>query len=406
MTDPADESRFERAKEGFFAGLACFENGEFAAAERHYLASLDALPGRASTLVNLAATQLELARPGDALASADAALRAEPEGLDALLHRATALLQLGRFADALPAFDRLLARNGDVVEAWFRRGQTLERLERRGEALASFERVLALDPTRFDAWSGRGTLLRELGRLDAAADAFREALRHGADPELHGYYLASVAGGAAPPAAPRDYVQALFDDYAESFEQHLVAGLRYRAPSRLVDELIALGRGPHRNALDIGCGTGLCGPLLRPLAERLTGLDLAPRMLAKAGTLGVYDALVHADALDHLRDTDARFDLVVATDVFIYIGDLAPLFAAVRAAMDRGVFCFTVEALAPGSGDYQLQPSLRYAHAESYVRRLAEAHGFAPIAVGHGAVREDARRKIPGLFVHLAPRPT
>jgi predicted TPR repeat methyltransferase len=406
MTDPADESRFERAKESFFAGLASFQNSEFAMAERHFLASLDALPGRPSALVNLAATQLELARPGDALASADAALRTEPEGLDALLHRATALLRLGRFDEALPAFDRLLARDGDVIEGWFRRGQTLERLERRGEALASFARVLALDPTRFDAWSGSGTLLRELGRLDEAAHAFREALRHGADPGLHAYYLASVAGGAAPPTAPRDYVQTLFDDYAESFDRHLVAGLRYQAHTRLVDELIAVDRGPYRHALDLGCGTGLCGPLLRPLAERLTGLDLASRMLAKAATLAVYDALVQADAVDYLRRTDARFDLVVATDVFIYIGDLAPVFAAVRATMDRGVFCFTAEELAPGDGDFQLLPSLRYAHTEVSLRRLADAHGFAPIAIARGPVREDAQRTIPGLFVCLETRPS
>ncbi len=104
--------------------------------------------------------------------------------------------------------------------------------------------------------------------------------------------------------------------------------------------------------------------------------------------------------------TDARFDLVVATDVFIYIGDLAPVFAAVRRAMDRGVFCFTAEELAPGSGDFQLKPSLRYAHAEASLRRLAEAHGFAPIAVTRGPVREEAQRAIPGLFVCLETRPT
>ena len=99
--------------------------------------------------------------------------------------------------------------------------------------------------------------------------------------------------------------------------------------------------------------------------------------------------------------TDARFDLVVATDVFIYIGDLAPVFAAVRATMDRGVFCFTVEQLAPGDGDFQLLPSLRYAHAEVSLRRLADAHGFAPIAIARGSVRENARARFPGLFVCL-----
>ena len=227
----------------FIAGLACFQSGEFEAAAQHFSTRSRPGPGRASTLVNLAATQLELARPADALASADAALHAEPDGLDALLHRATALMQLGRYQEAVPAFDRLLAADAGVIEAWFRRGQTLERLGRRGDALASFRRVVALDPTRADAWSGSGTLARELGRLDDAANAFREALRHGADRDLHEYYLASVAGQAAPSTAPRDYVRTLFDDYADSFETHLVAELRYRGHLQLIEGLVALDRG-------------------------------------------------------------------------------------------------------------------------------------------------------------------
>jgi predicted TPR repeat methyltransferase len=405
MTEPDDPSRFERAKSSFFAGLDCFESGEFEAAEQHFLASLDAVPGRASTLVNLAATQLELARPGGALASADAALRAEPDGLDALLHRATALMQLGRHQEALPAFDRLLTADGGVIEAWFRRGQTLERLGRRSDALASFQRVVALDPTRADAWSGCGTIARELGRLDDAANAFREALRHGADRHLHEYYLASVAGQTAPPVAPREYVRTLFDEYADAFETHLVSELRYRGHLQLVEGLVALGHGRYQNALDLGCGTGLCGPLLRPMAERLTGIDLAPKMLEKAAARAVYDTLEADDAVDYLRRADRSFDLVVAADVFIYFGDLAPTFAAVRAAMDHGVFCFSVELLDPGGGDFELRPSLRYAHSEADLLRLAEAHGFALIEARRGPVREDEGRPVAGLFVFLAANP-
>jgi predicted TPR repeat methyltransferase len=404
MTDPVNESRFEDAKSRFLAGLKSLRDGRFEDAERHFLGSLEAWPGRASTLVNLAATQLELARPAAALASADAALRADPAGLDALLHRATALLQLGRFAQALLDFDRLLAADAGVVDGWFRRGQTLEHLGRQRDALASFERVLALDPSRADAWSGSGTLLRELGRLDAAAHAFRQALRHGADPDLHAYYLASVQGEAAPATAPRAYVRTLFDDYADEFDSHLVAALRYQAHTGLVAGLAALARGPYRSALDLGCGTGLCGPLVRPLAERLAGLDLAPRMLERAAALGVYDTLHEADLLEHLRDSDARHDLVLAADVFIYVGDLDPVFAAVRGAMQRGVFCFTVELLAPGGGDFALRPSLRYAHAEDYLLRLADAHGFAPLAVARASVRENQGEAVPGLFVYLGVR--
>ncbi|MBK6472076.1 MAG: methyltransferase domain-containing protein [Betaproteobacteria bacterium] len=97
-------------------------------------------------------------------------------------------------------------------------------------------------------------------------------------------------------------------------------------------------------ALDLGCGTGLCGPLLRPLARHLTGLDLSAAMLGRARATGVYDRLEQADAAQFLAAISERFDLVVAADVLIYIGDPGPLFAAAQRAMQRGLFAFTVEA--------------------------------------------------------------
>ena len=162
MDDP-----FEQAKTHFFAALGRQQAGDFVQAERLYQASLAHVPGRASTLINLAAVQLRLARPGDALRSADAALVAERDSVDALLHRATALAQLGH------------------PQA----------------ALAAFQRLLAIDPRHAAAWSGSGTLLREMRRLDEAALAFREALRHGAEGELHDFYRASVEAGAATPTS-------------------------------------------------------------------------------------------------------------------------------------------------------------------------------------------------------------
>ena len=373
MAQPPTDDRFEQAKAQFFAGLDRFQAGDFAQAEHHYRASLALVPGRPSTLINLAATQLRLARPRDALANADAALAAEADSADALLHRATALAQLGRTHEALAAFDRLLA----------------------------------LAPTLAPAWSSRGSLLREMQRLDEAAQAFREALRHGADPELHAYYLASVGGAGPVPTAPRAYVQQLFDDYADEFDQHLVGQLQYQAHQRLVDGLAGAGGASYASALDLGCGTGLCGPLVRPLVRRLTGLDLSPRMLEKARALAVYDRLEQADLVPYLSRSDERHDLVLAADVFIYVGDLAPVFAGVRRVMDRGIFCFTVEALADDdAADFRLLPSLRYAHSRAYLLRLAAAHGFEPVTLASGPVRQDQREAIDGLYVYLRRTPS
>ncbi len=366
VADSPDEARFEQARRAFFAGLSCQQAGDFEFAEAHYRDSLRWVPGRASTLINLAFVQLHLGRAGDALASAGEALASEPDSVDAMLHRATAEARLGR----LP------------------------------EALTDVEGLLALQPAHAAAWGLRGGLLRELQRLDEAALAFEEALRLGADPELNAFYLAAVRSDRSPPAPPAAYVQGLFDAYADDFDRHLVDELRYEGHRRLLEVLVRVASDPYASALDLGCGTGLCGPLLRPMTGRLTGVDLSAPMLDKARALGVYDRLVQGDAAGFLRDDGSVYDLLVAADVFIYVGSLEPLFAAADVAMTRGTMCFSVE-LCPDDADFLLQPSLRYAHSLAYLRRLAAAHRFEVLAMERAAVREDQKAQVAGLYVCL-----
>lgn len=406
MPEPAATDPFEHAKTLFFNGLACFGARRFAEAEQHFLASLALVPGRLTTLVNLAATRLALSRPQEALQTADQVLAVEPENRDAWIQRASALGNLGRHEEALASFEKLLALDGRLGEGWLRRGQTLQSLNRHDEALVSYERALAIDPTLARAWSNLGGILREAGRLEEAAQAYEQAIAHGGNAELNGYYLASVRGRNTPATAPKRYVQPLFDEYAGEFDQHLVQVLHYRAHKVLVGHL----EGPtparrFRSALDLGCGTGLCGPLVKPLAERLAGVDLSERMLDKARALGLYERLVHADITHYLNTTDERFDLVLAADVFIYIGDLASVFAAVHRVMEAaGVFCFSAESASSEAHDFELLPSLRYAQSERYVRELAVRHGFEVARLVHEPVREDQRRSIDGMFVYLTRR--
>ena len=378
MTDTPSPppAAFEHAKAEFLAGLACYQADDFARAEAHYENSLRLWPGRPSTLINLAAAQLRLGHPLDALANADAALVIEPASADALLHRGSALAQLGRAI----------------------------------EALATFEHLTTLAPEHALAWSHRGSLLRESSRHAEAEAAFREAIRWGADPELHRYYLAGLGAEGAPPAPPRDYVERLFDGYASDFEAHLLGSLGYCAHRELLDRVRRCDDAARFHAaLDLGCGTGLCGPLLRPLARHLTGLDLSAVMLERSRAGGAYDRLEQADATEFLTGTAERFDLVVAADVLIYIGDPGPLFAAVARVMPQGLFAFSVEAAddADAGPGWHLLPSLRYAHSRAHLLRLAQANGFEPVLVEHAPVRHDQGRAIDGLYMVLrrAPAP-
>jgi len=428
-------SSFEAARDHFLRGTALLEQGQAADAEQALLASLGLLPGRASTLANLGVARLQLGRPREALAALDQAAAAEPGAAGTWCHRALALAalgddgealrsldralavdaghaaarhqralvlnRLGRHAEALAGLDALLAEQPRLAPGWLLRGQTLQALQRHGEALAAYERAVALAPDLAPAWSLLGQLLQDdPARRGEARHAFEQAVAHGADPAVHAYFLAALGTGEAPSAAPADYVRGLFDHYADDFEPHLLQVLRYRAHEAVVAEAARLCTPPVASALDLGCGTGLCGTRLRPLAQRVHGVDLSPTMLDAARAHGVYDTLVQADIAAHLHDTAGRHDVVVAADVFIYLGDLAPVFAGVRRVLQPGgVFAFSVEAL-DGDG-HALQTSLRYAHSEAYLRRLADAHGLVVERIAPTVLREDQRRPIAGLVAGM-----
>ncbi|SEA45611.1 methyltransferase domain-containing protein [Variovorax sp. YR216] len=401
-TTPAPEA-FEQARQRFFEGLEAFKAGRFADAEQAYLASLALVPGRVSTLINLAAAQLGLGRPQDALVVIEQILAIEPENAEAWFHKANALGQLNRHPEALASHEKVL-QLGTLPpgETWLRHGQTLQALGRPAQALDSYDRALAADPGIAQAWTNRGSILRDMKRGEEAAAAFRQALALGADPELHRYYLASVSGEhATPTTAPGHYVETLFDDYAHDFDAHLVGQLGYQAHRTLATHLAELGRG-FRSALDLGCGTGLCAPYLKPLADKLVGVDLSRQMLQKADALGLYERLVHADITAYLAQTDERHDLVTAADVFIYVGDLAPVFAALHRVLEPGgIFCFSAETAADENAAFELLPSLRYAHSERYLRGLAADHGLDVVRLVHAPIRDDQRESIAGMFVYL-----
>jgi predicted TPR repeat methyltransferase len=196
-------------------------------------------------------------------------------------------------------------------------------------------------------------------------------------------------------------VQALFDDYAADFQHHLVDQLGYRGHEVLLQPVLAGGRR-FRRGIDLGCGTGLCGALLRTACEAIDGVDLSGAMLEQAAKTGAYRALAQADIGDYVAgEPAASADLVVACDVLNYVGELSALFDHVARVLEKaGLFAFTVE-LATNEQDLQLLPSLRYAHSEAGVRRLAERSGFVIDDLRDAPIRHEQARPVAGLYLRL-----
>ncbi|MBZ9796622.1 class I SAM-dependent DNA methyltransferase [Mesorhizobium sp. ES1-4] len=283
-----------------------------------------------------------------------------------------------------------------------RRADYAETLLASGDGAAAAELLLGaleLAPQWAMGWFRLGEMQEASGRLDLAAQAWTMSMKlDPADRQGAALKLQLIGRGPVSLAPPSAFVETLFDHYAETFEEMLVGKLDYRLPE-VLDAAIRKARlGRFRLALDLGCGTGLMGERLRPIVDRLEGVDISARMLRKARAKGIYDALTKADLQDFSYSGD-KADLVTSADVLIYIGALERLVGTVAGLLvEGGLFAFSVERLADG-GDFALQPSRRYAHSDGYVGRTLEANGFSIIALEPTTIRQDRREPVKGLAV-------
>ena len=336
-----------------------------------------------------------------AILTGAAELRRDHAGTRANL--AGALRELGRLDLAKVQAERATKISSRDASGWLELGLIRGRLGMGEAAAAAFERAVTAAPESVNAQFCLAEARLALGEKERAARHFRRCLE--LDPEdSHGAALGlAQAGGAdAPQRAPDAYVRQLFDDYAGNFDAALVEKLAYRAPELLARALAAqLERRSGLDVLDAGCGTGLAGPVLRPLAARLDGVDLSPAMVDKARLRGLYDSLQVGELVACLTASPERYDLVVAADVLVYFGDLdAIMAAAVRALRPGGIFAFTVER-AEDCPSYALGAKNRYAHAPEYVETLAVEHGFAIASMERASTRQEGGVDVPGLVVIL-----
>jgi len=351
------------------------------------------------------------------------------------VEEAAALIAEGKVAAAIDALRALVSEGRGGVRAHLALVRALVAAGDTQEALLIAREASALAPQDVDVALTLGDALNAAGDLPAAIGACQRAVR--IEPQHAGARLALVkgwieAGEAAQARAALSeaaamidaqsineitqaitnlegmarrspqYVRHLFDQFSTDYDARMLQLLQYRAPQILLDlaRLLLGPKPPGTRTLDLGCGTGLSGLAFKPFATELEGIDLAPRMIEAARARNIYDRLDVAD-IETALDGSRRYGRIIAADVLVYLGDLAPLFAGVARTLEPGgLFLFTVEAK---SGDdpapFALQSSKRYHHREDYLRSAAEAAGLSVRGLLQCTPRFDAGKPVPGYAV-------
>ena len=392
-------------------GMGREKQGATERAEHAYRVALELSPASAPAWRFLGAL---LQRKGDtsgAIQAFQACLAHGPPDVPVAASLGKMFYEAGRFAEARAAYAAATA--GEPGNVYFGRmarrtrfldaliqgapvDGALASLEERGDGRAAAP--LAEEERRglFEAVAGA---LTGFGHHEAALRLARRRVELWPESAAARYLLASLLGTAELSRSPDEYVVASFDAFAERFDAQLVDVLGYDVPQKLcalVRDLAEPGR--LLDALDAGCGTGLCGPLLRPLARRLTGVDLSPKMLARAAERGLYDSLVCEELTAFIARSAGAFDLIVAADVLIYFGELRPIFeAAAGAIRSGGLLAFSTES--SSADGRHLRPTGRFAHHPGFVR-AAVPPGFEVLTSQATTLRFESTARVPGeLFV-------
>ena len=436
MNQPSTESRKITIAEAMAIAIQCQKNDQLDEAEALLRKVLEVVPDSADALHFSGVLAHQQGRSQDALTLIARSLAVEPTQADWHSNLGIVLQSVGRLNEAVDAYRHAIGLNPQHANAHNNLGVLLRAQGHLEEAEHEYRESIALNPKQPDAHHNLAVLLSAthrtkeavtcycraltlkpeypearrllalaycvLGEPDKAVLVCEEWLRHEPDDPIALHTLAACSGQGVPERASDAYVQKVFDSFATSFEAKL-AMLHYQAPALVAAALEDSGLGQDRqlDVLDAGCGTGLCGPLIAPYAQRLTGVDLSAGMLEHAREKKVYDELVHSELTVYLERCMESFDVIVSADTLVYFGGLeAVITAAARALRPGGVFAFTVEE-ATGedvSVPYCIRPHGRFNHAADYVERCLLEAGFTP-GIGRAQLRLESGLPVAGLVV-------
>jgi len=338
---------------------------------------------------NLGSLLKSQGRLDEAVASYRNALAINPDYAEARNNLGIALKAQGKLDEAIASYQRAITINPDYAEAYNNLGIVLKAQDKMDEAVTSYQYAITINPDYTEALHNLGVVFKDQDKLDEAATLYERILALDPTHPSAGHMLAALRGETTE-MAPAKYVKVLFDRYSSNYDHHLMEKLHYNTPTLLRQALQSLfSHDLHfQNAIDLGCGTGLAGREFREMAARLSGIDLSPKMIEEAEKKDIYDVLVVGDIMEFLNNTSEKYDLFIAADVFLYIGNLGPLFTSVTTRSSIGAY-LVLSTESSHEKEYVLRQTGRYAHSRNYIQSLAKDHRFIVEKCQSGGLRKE-----------------
>jgi len=398
MANPATPQSLsaDDLRRAFARACTAQTEGRLEEAREQYLVLLGYLPESALLHYNIGLVYFDLGDFVQALRQFTLAASNGPEDADTLFNLALCQKKTGDQAAAIATYQRILTTDPDQADCHYNLGGCYRDLHEDEQAIACYQRVLAMDPGYLAAANNLAYLFHRAGKVDQAVVHYAQVLELRPEDESVRYLLASLLGTPLD-HAPDAYVRNFFDTYAEGFEHSLVDELGYDNPHKLYECLChsSARSANYEHGLDLGCGTGLSGLSFKGVVTVLDGVDLSRNMLIQAAQKGCY-TLLHPDSISHHLDvTGETYDFFLATDVFIYVGDLRKIFTAAQAiARPEALFCFSTEHL--DAEGFQLLQTGRFAYSHDYIRQIAASTGWAILALEPTLLRKERETWISG----------
>lgn len=383
-------------------GLVSQKNKEFDNAIKFYKQALQLDPNYSDAYVNLGDYWTEQNKFDFAIENYEQALSVDPNNYKVHNSMGNFFLHIGDLSSAMKSYTKALSIAPNEPEIYYNIGNVHNLNDNTKTAIKWFKKAIKIKPSFISAYHNIGIVYQGRGEMDKALESYKTALSFDPDnyrSSVHfaqAEHLLAAITGKTTDSAPQCYIENLFNKYAHSFDHSLVEKLDYCGPQVILETIKSIyPKCSFKRILDLGCGTGLVGAELRPFCDKLEGIDLSKSMLAEAEAKGLYDSLTKSDIKKYLSTAELDFDFFIASDVFIYVGELKDIFRLIKSRnKGSGKIAFTTEHTEKDG--YFLEKSARFSHSKQYIERLCTQFDYDIIESSLFKIRKDGHNILTG----------